>query len=144
MLTRHQIRKHFSQLLLWETSKNLHSGPQSSQMPTEASKCEAGGRKGQAFSRGGDNVNWAEPGQSPHRPRETSHFSLTPKTPWQERWRSAGTHDCGCSCSVSGTPHNFLQWKQDKKYKINLCKGWILENIQSWWCNQAVLLSRFK
>ena len=87
---------------------------------------------------GKGNINWAEPGWSPHRPREISHIPLTPRTPWQERWRSAETHGCGCSRSVSGTPHNSLQWKQDKKCKINFCKGQILGNIQSWWSNQAV------
>lgn len=101
-------------------------------------------KKRSGFSQGGGNVNWTGPGQRPHRPRDTSHFPLTPKTPWRERWHSAGTHDCGCSCSVSGTPHNSLQWKQDKKYKINLCKGWILGNIQRWWCNQVVLPSHSK
>ena len=45
MLTcRQRTRKHFSQLPLWETSQDLHSGFQSSQMPTEARKYKAGGR----------------------------------------------------------------------------------------------------
>lgn len=87
---------------------------------------------------GKGNINWAEPGRSPHRPREISHIPLTPRTPWRERWHSAETHGCGCSRSVSGTPHNSLQWKQDKEYKINFCKGQILGNIQSWWSNKAV------
>lgn len=45
MLTCHQrTRKHFSHLPLWETSKDLYSGSQCRQTPTEARKCEGGGR----------------------------------------------------------------------------------------------------
>lgn len=116
MLTRQQrTRKHFSHLCPFGKPLKI-SILASKEMPTEARKFKAGGwKQGQAFFRGGVGVTRAETPQA----EGDKVFPLTPKIPWQERWRSARTRGCGWSRSVSGTPRSSLQRETGQETQEN-------------------------